>query len=257
VFIHPVEGLHGDIGIVTKKDLLLAISKSGHSGELVKFIQSYKRLGGVAVAVTEGLKSPMARLCDMILPLPKLPEADEMDLAPTTSTTVTLALGDAIAVTLLWLRGFGPQDFAKYHPDGTLGRRLLLCARDLMHADEKLPVVTTADTMKVAIGEITSKGLGVTCVVDDDGKFVGTITDGDLRRLMEKASNMLSLTTGEALDLSRRKAGPVGPFTVGPETPAIECREIMNKYKIKDLVVLQNDTPVGVVRIYEITAAGL
>jgi len=258
VFVHPVEALHGDIGIVTKSDMLLAISKSGHSDEITKFTQIFKRMGGRTIAMTENKRSVLAKLCDLVLPLPKVQEADQMDLAPTTSTTMTMALGDAIAVTLLSLRGFTAEDFAQYHPDGTLGRRLLLRAKDIMHSGEKLPKVNSTDDMKTAIAEMTGKGLGVTCVVDHQERFAGTITDGDLRRLMERADDMLTITAESALEFSRRKKGPLGPFTVSPDTLAIECREIMNRNKIKDLVVLDdNERPVGVVHIYEITAAGL
>jgi len=258
VFVHPVEALHGDLGLISKKDMLLAISKSGHTNEITKFVQSFKRLAGVTVAITENDRSALAKLCDLVLPLPRVDEADSLALAPTTSTTMTMALGDAIAVTLLSLRGFTAEDFAQFHPDGTLGRRLLLRAKDLMHAGEKLPTVTAGTTMREVILEMTSKGLGLTCVVDERGRFAGTLTDGDLRRLIERTANMLELKAGEALDRSRRSAGPSGPFTVPPDTPAIECRKIMKDNMITSLVVLDEQAkPVGVVRIHEITAAGL
>ncbi len=258
VFVHPVEALHGDMGITTSKDMLLALSKSGHSDETTKFVQHFKRLGGLAIAVTENGRSAMAGVCDMLLPLPKVTEADPHELAPTTSTTMMMALGDAVAVTLLSMRGFKAEDFAKYHPDGMLGRRLLLRARDVMHSGEKLPKLPLSATMQDVFSEMTSKGLGVTCVVDSEGAFVGTITDGDLRRTFERTKNPLKLTAQKVLDQSRRNRGPAGPFTITPDTLAIECRQIMNENKIKDLVVLDDgNCPVGVVHIYEITAAGL
>jgi arabinose-5-phosphate isomerase len=258
VFVHPVEALHGDMGIVTKNDILLSISKSGCNSEIVKFAQSFRRIGGHILAITENEKSPLGTISDIVIPLPKIKEVDPMEVAPTTSTTLTLALGDALAIVLLSMRGFTAEDFAKYHPDGTLGRKLLLRAKDIMFADEKLPCASVAAPMKQVILEMTSKGLGLSCIVDKKGKFFGTLTDGDLRRLMQRAQNPLKLTAEGALDISRRKKGPRGPFTVTPDTLAIECREIMKNNMITCLVVLNDDSsPVGIVRIHEITAAGL
>jgi len=258
VFVHPVEALHGDLGIISKKDMLVAVSKSGNSAEMVKFVQGFRRLGGHTVAITENEESSLAKLCDFVLPLPRIPEADPLELAPTTSTTMTMALGDALAVTLLSLRGFTADDFAQFHPDGTLGRRLLLRAKDLMHAGEKLPKVRGDTGMRDVILEMTSKSLGLTCVVDKDDRFAGTITDGDLRRLIESTDNVFRLDAEQAIKLSRRGAGPIGPFTVLPEMLAIECREIMKQNKVTSLVILDDQSrPVGVVRIHEITAAGL
>ncbi len=257
VFVHPVDALHGDMGIVGARDILIAISKSGYSQEVSKVAQSFKRLGSKIIAITEKEKSDLGKLADIVISLPKVVEADPLELAPTTSTTLTMALGDALAVTLLSQRGFTAEDFAKFHPDGTLGRRLLLKASDIMHSGANLPKVSEDRSMKSVILEITSKGLGITCVVDRKGRFKGTITDGDLRRLIERADNPLKLTAKEALELTRRKKLPKGPFVVSKDTLAIECRQIMKENMITTLVVLDNDKPVGIVRIHEITAAGL
>ncbi len=258
VFVHPVDALHGDMGIVGEKDILIAISKSGYSKEVTKVAQSFKRLGSKIIAISENNKSDLGKLADVVISLPKVTEADPLELAPTTSTTLTMALGDALAITLLSQRGFTAEDFAKYHPDGTLGRRLLLKAGDIMHSGANLPKVSEDRSMKNVILEITSKGLGITCVVDRKGKFKGTITDGDLRRLIERAKDPLKLTAKEALELTRRKKLPKGPFVVKKDTLAIECREIMKENMITTLVVLDDqEKPIGIVRIHEITAAGL
>ncbi len=257
VFVHPVDALHGDMGIVGSKDILIAISKSGYSREVAKVAQSFKRLGSKIIAITEKEKSELGKLADVVIKLPAVAEADPLELAPTTSTTLTMALGDALAITLLSQRGFTAEDFAKFHPDGTLGRRLLLKAGDIMHSGSSLPKVSEDRPMKNVIFEITSKGLGVTCVVNRRGKFIGTITDGDLRRLIERTKDPLKLSAKQALELTRRKKLPKGPFTVSKDTLAIECREIMKENMITTLVVLDDDKPVGIVRIHEITAAGL
>lgn len=258
VFVHPVDALHGDIGIVSPKDILIAFSKSGHSQEVIKVAQNFKKLGGKVISITEKPTSELGKISDIVIKLPSINEADPFDLAPTTSTTMMIALGDAIAITLLSLRGFTAEDFARFHPDGTLGRRLLLRAADIMYSGEKLPKVEENRPMKDVIYEITSKGLGITCVVDKEGRFIGTITDGDLRRLIERTKDPLKLNARQALELTRRKNLPQGPFTVSKETPAIECRQIMQENKITSLIVLNKSSePIGIVRLQEITAAGL
>ena len=258
LFIHPVEGMHGDLGITSSKDMLLAISKSGNSNEVIKFVQGFKPLGGAAIAITESVGSGLAKLCDIVLPLPVVKEAGPLELAPTTSTTMMMALGDALAMALLQQRGFTERNFAQFHPDGTLGKRLLLRACDLMHSGQHLPSVSADANMHQVVLEMTSKTLGMTCVVDQQGRFMGTITDGDLRRLLEHEDDLMKLQARAALDLSRRSLGPAGPFTVSPDDLAVHCREIMKKNLITALVVVdQADRPVGLVRLQDITAAGL
>ncbi len=258
IFVHPVDALHGDIGIVGRQDILIAFSKSGYSREVAKVAQNFKRLGSKVIAITENPNSELGKLSDVVLKLPKVNEADPYDLAPTTSTTMMAALGDALAITLLSLRGFTAEDFARFHPDGTLGKRLLLRAADIMYSGDKLPKVNENTSMKDVIYEITSKGLGITCVVNRRGKFIGTITDGDLRRLIERTKNPLKLKAKEALELTRRKDLPKGPFTIPKDTLVIKCREIMQENKITSLVVLNKESePIGIVRLQEITSAGL
>jgi len=258
VFIHPVEGMHGDLGIITAKDMLLALSKSGNSAEVIKFVQGFKRLGGAVIAVTDAAESQLAKLSDFVLLLPSVQEAGPLQLAPTTSTTLTMALGDALAMALLKLRGFSEKDFAQFHPDGSLGKRLLLRAEDLMHSGRQLPKVTQDTSMQQVILEMTSKALGMTCVTDRAGRFVGTITDGDLRRLIERTDNLLGLNAQQAMILSRRSRGPKGPFTVRCEELAVNCRDIMKKNQVTSVVVVDSDhRPLGIVRLQDITAAGL
>lgn len=258
LFIHPVEGMHGDLGIISSKDMLLAISKSGSSNEVIKFVQGFKSLGGAVIAITESTGSGLAKLCDIVLPLPVVKEAGPLELAPTTSTTMMMALGDALAMALLQERGFTEQDFAQFHPDGTLGKRLLLRVGDLMHSGEQLPSVSADTNMHQVVLEMTGKALGMTCVVDQQGRFMGTITDGDLRRLLEHEDDLMKLQARAALDLSRRGSGPTGPFTVSPDDLAVHCREIMKKNLITALVAVdQANRPVGLVRLQDITAAGL
>jgi len=258
LFIHPVEGMHGDLGIINSEDMLLAISKSGNSNEVIKFVQGFKPLGGAVIAITESAGSGLAKLCDIVLPLPVVKEAGPLELAPTTSTTMMMALGDALAMALLQQRGFTEQNFAQFHPDGTLGKRLLLRAGDLMHSGEQLPSVSADTNMHQVVLEMTGKALGMTCVVDQQGRFMGTITDGDLRRLLEQEHDLMKLEARAALHLSRRGSGPAGPFTVSPDDLAVHCREIMKKNLITALVVVdQANRPVGLVRLQDITAAGL
>jgi arabinose-5-phosphate isomerase len=259
VYMHPVEGLHGDLGLVGPHDLLLALSKSGQTDEVVRFAGHFRRVGGHAIGVCEP-GSPLAELCDVAVPLPKCREAGPLALAPTTSTTLMLALGDALAMALLDARGFKEQDFARFHPEGSLGRRLLLRASDLMHGGRNLPRAGVDAAFRDLLRELTDKHLGMACLVEPDGRLFGVFTDGDLRRLIERQERPLELTVREAWRRSRRDPNdvPVPVSAIAPETLAVECLEIMRRSVITALVVADaNRVPVGVIRLQDLVQAGI
>ncbi len=259
VSLHPVEGLHGDLGIVTRDNVLLALSKSGHTDELIRCVIHFKQLGGPAIGMTSPT-SRLAELCDVVIPLPDEPEAGPLGLAPTTSTTMQLVLGDALAMALLRARGFTQEDFAQYHPEGHLGRRLLLRARDLMHIDAELPLVRVDATFTELLAEMEAKHLGMACLISADGALVGVFTDGDLRRLLIRGDTPQDGSLGDLLHRSRR--GPSDPpvlrSTIRPDTPVVECRNVMERSRITCLVVT-DDThrPLGVIRLHDIVQAGV
>ncbi len=258
--MHPVEALHGDIGLVSPDDALIAFSKSGNTDEIVKFIVHYRRLGGAVIAVTSDPRSRMAELAAVTILLPDLPEACPFNLAPTTSTSLMLALGDALAIALVEARGFKPEDFARLHPEGSLGKRLLLRAKDLMHSGEELPVVRSDQSFEDLLRTIDEKSLGMTCIVDADGAFAGVFTDGDLRRLIRRCPNPMTLSIDEAIRQSRPSASRihVSRSVITPETPLIDCRQIMRDSKITALVVTDpHNQPIGIVRQHDIVAIGM
>ena len=194
LFLHPAEGIHGDLGMVMRGDTVIALSNSGETDELSRMLPSLKRLGIGIIALTGNPESTLAKNSDVVIDVGVKEEACPLGLAPTASTTATLAMGDALAVVLLDQRGFKEEDFACFHPGGALGKKLLLRVRDLMHTDEAVPMVSEETLIKDAIYEISSKKMGVTAVVNASGKLVGVISDGDLRRWMEKTEK-----TGENL----------------------------------------------------------
>jgi arabinose-5-phosphate isomerase len=260
VFMHPVEGLHGDLGFVGSDSTLLALSKSGHTEELVKFVGHFRRVGGGVIAVCETDSSPLAELADVVVPIPVRPEAGPLALAPTTSTLMMLALCDALAMALLDARGFDEQQFATYHPDGSLGRRLLTRAADLMKKGDDLPVAPGSATFNDLLLEVTGKHLGMACIVDDKGSLVGVFTDGDLRRLLTRCESPSQLTAAEAWRQSRRDPSEpnVKCSTVKPDTLAVDCLRLMRESAITMLVVSDDGAgPVGVVRLQDLVQAGL
>ncbi len=260
VFMHPVEGLHGDLGLVGQDAMLLVLSKSGYTEELVRFVGHFKRLGGDVIAVCEAADSPLGELADVLLPIPVRREAGPLALAPTTSTLMMLALCDALAMALLDARGFDEQQFATYHPDGSLGRRLLTRASDLMHAGDDLPVVQGPAPFKDLLLEMTSKHLGMACVVDEGHALVGVFTDGDLRRLVARCEAPWKLSAVEAWKQSRRDPAdpPVKCSTVRPTVLGVECLRLMRDSAITALVVSEDGAvPVGVIRLQDLVRAGL
>lgn len=260
MYMNPVDGVHGDLGAVGPSSILLALSKSGHTEELVKFVQHFRRLGGHVIAVCEPGRSPLSELAEIVLRIPSLPEAGPLGLAPTTSTILMLSLCDALAMALLDARGFDEAEFAKYHPDGSLGRRLLTRASDLMHAGKEMPAVNAKAPFKELLLEMTSKRLGMACIVDDKNALLGVFTDGDLRRLLTRCENPSTLTAAEAWRGSRRDPGetPVRCSTKKPTTLAVDCLQIMRESEITVLVISEDGVaPQGILRLQDLIRAGL
>lgn len=251
-FLHPAEGVHGDLGILARDDVVVAVSNSGETEELVEILPIIRRLDLRLVAITGNPASTLARRSDVVLHVPIEKEACPLNLAPMASTTATLALGDALSAALMECRGFSAEDFARFHPAGTLGRQLTLQVGDLMHAGEAVPRVKQSTPMREALFEMTSKRLGVTGVFDDDGLLLGVLTDGDLRRALERGGDFQNRTVDEVMSL-QPKAVPVG-------TLAVDALRLMERHAITSLFVLdppESRRVVGVVHIHDLVKAGL
>jgi arabinose-5-phosphate isomerase len=259
-FMHPVEALHGDLGRVAPEHCLIALSRSGTTEEVVRFVVHFRRLGGPVIAITQRRDSRLAELATHVVLLPDLPEAGPLQLAPTTSCLMQLAIGDGLAMALLHARGFQPSDFAQYHPEGALGRRLLLRARDLMHAGEKLPRVLADDSFDHLLVEMARKQLGLALIVEHDGRLVGTFTDGDLRRILERVDNPRGLDARSAHARSRRSTQEprVAVSVVPAARPAVDCLQFMREGQITSLIVADEASrPIGVLRLMDLVNAGL
>ena len=249
-FLHPAEGLHGDLGMLARLDVLIAISNSGETQEILQLLPFMERMGIPVVAVVGRMGSTLAKNSAVVLDVSVAEEACPMGLAPTASTTVALAMGDALAVALLEKRGFKEQDFAQFHPGGTLGRRLLVKVRDLMHKGQELPQVGEAVLASMAILEISAKKLGMTTVVDRAGVLLGTITDGDLRRFVQQGGDFSKTTAGSLA--SRR------PKLIGPDELAAKAVKMMERYAITTLVVADNAKRIiGVVHLHDLLKHGI
>ncbi len=250
-FLHPAEGIHGDLGMLARKDLLIAISNSGETDEVLKLLPSVKRLDVPVIALTGRPQSTLAKNSDVALDVSVSEEACPLGLAPTASTTATLALGDALAIALLQRRGFKEEDFAQFHPGGTLGRRLLLKVRDLMHQGEAIPRVPHTASLREAILEMTSKKLGMTTVTESDGRLRGVITDGDLRRFLERGIDWTSSRAGEVASKN--------PKTITPDDLAARGVQIMERHSITALIVVggENQEVVGVLHLHDLLKSGV
>jgi arabinose-5-phosphate isomerase len=260
VYMHPVEALHGDLGIVTERHCLVALSRSGNTDEMLRFVAHFRRLGGPVIGLTQARESRLAELCRHTILLPDVPEAGPLNLAPTTSCVLMLAAGDALAMALLQARGFQAEDFAQFHPEGTLGRRLLLRAQDLMHAGQELPLVWADDSFERLIVEMTRKQLGLALICERDGGLLGTFTDGDLRRIFSRVADPRQLDARTAHARSRRSssAPPVPISTVSGVRLAVDCLRIMRESQITSLVVTdETGQPVGLLRLLDLVNAGL
>jgi len=260
VYMHPVEALHGDLGLVSERHCLIVLSRSGNTDEILRLVVHFRRLGGPVIGVTQGRNTRLAELCQHILALPEVPEAGPLSLAPTTSCVMMMAVGDALAMALLHKRGFQSEDFAQYHPEGALGRRLLLRAGDLMHTGDDLPILQADDSFGHLILEMTRKQLGLALIVTPDGRLLGTFTDGDLRRVFERVDNPRELDARTAHARSRRSpSAPAVPVsTVTPRHLAVECLRIMSTSQITSLVVIDDaGRPIGLLRLIDLLKAGL
>jgi len=249
-FLHPAEGVHGDLGAVLKEDVVICISKSGSTEEILRLVPLFKRRGVPIITMTGNLESDLAKRSDVVLNVSVKEEACPYDLVPTSSTTAALVMGDALALAALQERGFSVEDFAQYHPAGDIGRRLLLQVDDIMHTGEEIPKVNEDTSLPNAILEITSKRLGATCVMGGNGRLMGIITDGDLRRLIEKRHDIWDL---RAKDVMSRD-----PRCIRAGVLAAKALLLMENHSITQLIVLdEKDDPVGIVHLHDILKAGL
>ncbi|MCP9438336.1 MAG: KpsF/GutQ family sugar-phosphate isomerase [Nitrospira sp.] len=249
-FVHPAEGVHGDLGMLARGDALIAISNSGETQELLQVLPYVERMGIPVIALTGRMNSTLAKHADVALDVSVAEEACPLGLAPTASTTATLAMGDALAVALLRRRGFQQEDFALFHPGGTLGRRLLIKVKDLMHAGSAVPMVKESTAGMTAILEMTEKKLGMTTVVDERDELVGVITDGDVRRFLQRGGDIVHAT---AKDLSTEN-----PKTIGPDDLAAKAVEIMERFSITTLVVTAGDRRIlGVIHLHDLLKNGI
>ncbi len=249
-FLHPSDAVHGDLGMVTHNDAVLILSKSGDTEEIKTIMPIFRRMDVPVIAMLGNVHSSLAASADIVLDAGVVEEACPYDLAPTASTTASLALGDALAIALLQMRGFKPEDFALFHPGGMLGRKLLLRVDDIMATGSAVPVVHQAVSLRDAILEMTTKRLGATCVVDDDRRLVGVITDGDLRRMLEKDTDMTALRAVDVMSAS--------PKTLAPDALVSRALEVMEQFKITQLIIADGDRqPVGIVHMHDLVQLGL
>lgn len=249
-FVHPGEASHGDLGMLSSQDVVIAISNSGETAEVLTIVPVIKRLGLHLIAMTGNAESTLAKLADAHLCVKVEQEACPLGLAPTASTTATLAMGDAVAVALLEARGFSAEDFALSHPGGSLGRKLLLRLDDIMHRDELVPVVSEAASIKDALLEISRKGLGMTAVTDPQGTLAGIFTDGDLRRILDQKFDIHSNRIAEVMTRHC--------ITADAQMLAAEALQIMQQKKINGLIIVdQHNRPVGAMNMHDLLRAGV
>ena len=248
-FLHPAEAMHGDLGVIRHDDVVIALSYSGENEELVRILETLKRLGTKLIAITSDGRSTLAQAADVSLDCQVSEEACPMNLVPTASTTAMLALGDALAMTVLVEKGFQPEDFATLHPGGNLGKKLMR-VEQLMHQGDLVPVVEATTAMREVIYEMSRKRLGMTCVVNGDRVLLGIITDGDLRRKMMAAVNVLDLTAADVMT--------TGPVAITRSTLAAQALNILERRKITSIVVIDEQQRVeGVVHLHDLWNTGL
>jgi arabinose-5-phosphate isomerase len=251
-FLHPAEGIHGDIGMISKGDVVLVVSNSGETQEILQLLPLIKRWGTPLIVMTGNLNSVLAKSGDVVLDTGVKEEACPLGLVPTASTTATLALGDALALALLEKRGFKEDDFALLHPGGTLGRKLLLKVEDLMHKGDEIPLIRDDTLMKEGLLEMTSKRLGVTGICNKDGRLVGIITDGDLRRALEKSDNVLNQKAGVIMTKN--------PKTIAKNDLAARALHQMEEFSITSLFIVADDgshRPVGIIHMHDLLRVGV
>jgi arabinose-5-phosphate isomerase len=248
-FLHPAEAVHGDLGVIQADDVVIAMSYSGETEELTRVLETLKRIGAPLIALTGDVRSTLAQAANVALDCSVSEEACPMNLVPTASTTAALAMGDALAMTVLVEKGFKPEDFANLHPGGKLGKRLMR-VEQLIHAGDALPVVQLHTAMRDVIYEMSRKGLGMTPVVEKDGRLAGIITDGDLRRKMSATPNILELTARDVMTAD--------PVAIPHTTMAVEALGLMEQRKITSIVVIDGDRRVeGVVHLHDLWRTGM
>ncbi len=249
-FVHPGEASHGDLGMITHDDVVLTISHSGETGEVLAIVPVIKRIGAKLISMTGKPSSTLAKLGDIHLCVAVSQEACPLGLAPTSSTTATLVMGDALAVALLNARGFTADDFALSHPGGSLGKRLLLRLSDIMHSGERLPVVNTQAKIKDALVEMSLKGLGMTAIIDEKDQLQGLFTDGDLRRILDERVDIHNDTIESVMTK--------GPTVAHQDMLAAEGLKIMEDKKINGLIIVNNNnTPIGAMNMHDILKSGV
>jgi arabinose-5-phosphate isomerase len=249
-FLHPTEGIHGDLGMVKKNDVVIAITKSGGTDELYQLIPLFKRLGVPIITLTGNPSSSVAEKSDVVIDVSVSHEACGNDLIPTSSTTAALVMGDALAIALLDERHFSSEDFALLHPGGHLGRKLLLKVSDIMHTGDEIPKVSEDTDMKQVILEMTSKRMGTTSVVNSKGELLGIFTDGDLRRLVEREDEIFSLKANQVMTKN--------PKTIDGEELAAKALNLMEFFSITSLIIVNDKKqPVGIVHLHDILKAGV
>lgn len=248
LFVHAAEASHGDLGMITADDALIAISYSGEAGELLSIVPIIKRMGAKLIAITGSDDSSLAKLADVHLNVKVDKEACPLNLAPTASTTATLGIGDALATALLDARGFGEEDFARSHPGGALGRKLLTHVRDIMRTGDAIPTVSEDATLYAALLEISKKGMAMTAIVDAKGHGIGVFTDGDLRRLIENVQDFSTLSIAEVMRTE--------PRSVHPDQLAVDAVDLMEEFRINQLLVTdETGKLVGALHIHDLTRA--
>ena len=249
-FMHPAEASHGDLGMITAQDTLLAISYSGETAEVLTILPVVKRLGARLIAMTGKPSSTMASEADVHLDISVAEEACPLKLAPTASTTATLAMGDALAVALLEARGFTAEDFARSHPSGSLGKRLLLRVADVMRAGDRVPAVSADVTLRDGLMEMTDKGLGMTAIVDGDSRIRGIFTDGDLRRCLDSGADIHATVIGDVMQSDCK--------TIGADVLAAEALRLLEENRITSLLVADdNNRLLGALNIHDLFREGL
>ncbi|MBF4283076.1 arabinose-5-phosphate isomerase KdsD [Vibrio anguillarum] len=248
-FVHPGEAAHGDLGMIERGDIVIAISNSGESSEILSLFTVLKRLNIRIISMTGNPSSNMAKLADLHLQITVPQEACPLGLAPTSSTTATLVMGDALAVALLQARGFTAEDFALSHPGGALGRKLLLKLSDIMHIGDALPTVQPNALIRDALLEISQKGLGMTAVVDSNMQLIGIFTDGDLRRILDKRIDIHSAAISEVMTQN--------PTVANPNMLAVEGLNLMQDKRINGLMLCENGTLVGALNMHDLLKAGV
>ena len=256
LFLHPAEGIHGDLGMLSRSDVVIALSNSGETEELVRILPVIKRLNVPLICLTGGCRSTLAKYSDVVIDVGVKEEAGPLGIVPTTSTTATLAMGDALAITLMEARGFREEDFALLHPGGALGRRLLLRVEDAMHVGDTIPRILPGTPMKEVILEITSKKLGMTTVCDEADRLIGIVTDGDLRRLLQRSP--AAVDGAQVFSLTAADVMTAHPKTIRRDALAAKAVQVMEEHSITSLVVTDPEQRIdGIVHLHDLLKLGV